>query len=658
MKTRISFFKKGALLAIAMFLVVGIAAIVPFLIQSAESAGERTKYSDEWTKIQWAVSGIKNKHISKGVNSDFYNPYGNSTIATISYGDFHVSVNVSERKTMLDRNSCFSVIPSVYRGASQPYADGGYDLSDYAVTSNSAPGVAAGANHSFAWKKDGTLYSWGYNNMGQLGLGNTTGFSSPQIVKQGDLKAPESINYFNQGWLVAGGSEVSAAVSYSGVLYGWGKSGEVPNLFTITPIENNTPAYLGFANEVLDMAAGNGFLALLAKDGKIYRRSFNDSLGQTGEKFSMVPGISGVKGIAGGTNHILAITSNGDLWGYGSNAAYQLGRSDTSINSAVKINDSEVGLVSQVQLENSNKRTPSVDSKFYISSAYNLATFTVTANAAPRDDPIPPYFTLGEYYKDYIFLDSDNNANDKLLFVNTSTNLGGGKYLWEYAQDTSVEAGTYTVRLYTERTRMLKIFGVEFKDVDNKSINPSWYKNNTGGSSDFGKGVYSFYGSLASITGFIGVAAGGDFSLALKKDDDKTVLYSWGTNTYGQLGLGNYDTAQTMAKVPDFPPNSEKLRSVSAGAVHALVLTESGKVYAWGRNNYGQLGIGNTTNKNVPTLITALNGKKIISIAAGDNHSLAMDDAFNVYSWGRNNYGQLGLGNITNRNTPIPVSGF
>ena len=651
MKTRISFFKKGALLAIAMFLVVGIAAIVPFLIQSAESAGERTKYSDEWTKIQWAVSGIKNKHISKGVNSDFYNPYGNSTIATISYGDFHVSVNVSERKTMLDRNSCFSVIPSVYRGASQPYADGGYDLSDYAVTSNSAPGVAAGANHSFAWKKDGTLYSWGYNNMRQLGLGNTTtNYSSPQKVKQGDLKAPESVNYFNQGWLVAGGSEVSAAVSYSGDLYGWGKSGQVSSLLMTRTIENNTPAYLGFANEVLDMAAGNGFLALLAKDGKIYRRSFNDSLGQTGENFSAVPDISEVKGIAGGTNHILAITSNGDLWGYGSNAAYQLGRNDTSIDYPVKINDSEVGLVSQVLLENSNKRTPSVDSKFYISSAYNLATFTVVANKEPDDNTF--VWKKFAFYKDYIFLDSDNDANDRSLFVNTSTNLGGSKYLWESTQDTRVEAGTYTVKLMTEKTPL-------FGEKSTESINPSWYKNNTGGSSDFGKGVYSFHGSLASITDFIGVAAGGDFSLALKKDDDKTVLYSWGTNTYGQLGLGNYDTAQTMAQVPDFLPNSEKLRSVSAGGAHALALTESGKIYAWGRNNYGQLGIGNTTNKNVPTLVSgALNGKKIISIAAGDNHSLAMDDAFIVYSWGLNSSGQLGLGNTTNRNTPIPVSGL
>ena len=243
------------------------------------------------------------------------------------------------------------------------------------------------------------------------------------------------------------------------------------------------------------------------------------------------------------------------------------------------------------------------------------------------------------------------------MFTTTSTNLGGSKYLWEYAQDTRVEAGTYTVRLYTERTKMAKILSLEYKKVFNESINPRWYKNNTGGSSDFGKGVYSFHGSVAVPTGFIGVAAGGDFSLALEeKEDGKTFMYAWGTNTCGQLGLGNNITAQNMTQVPNFLPTNEKLRSVSAGAAHALALTESGEVYAWGRNNYGQLGIGNKTDRDVPTLVSgAWNGNKIISIAAGDNHSLAMDDAFNVYSWGLNSSGQLGLGHTTNINTPIPV---
>ncbi|MGI6446610.1 MAG: RCC1 domain-containing protein [Candidatus Ozemobacteraceae bacterium] len=196
------------------------------------------------------------------------------------------------------------------------------------------------------------------------------------------------------------------------------------------------------------------------------------------------------------------------------------------------------------------------------------------------------------------------------MFTTTSTNLGGSKYLWEYAQDTRVEAGTYTVRLYTERTKMAKILSLEYKKVFNESINGRWYKNNTGGSSDRNKGVYSFHGSVADVpTGFIGVAAGGNFSLALeKKNDGTTAMYAWGTNTYGQLGLGNKNTAQNMTQVPNFPPTNEKLRSVSAGAsaTHALALTESGKVYAWGRNHYGQLGLGDRTERYTPASVSSL----------------------------------------------------
>ncbi|NLV95017.1 MAG: hypothetical protein GX031_10815, partial [Candidatus Riflebacteria bacterium] len=80
-------------------------------------------------------------------------------------------------------------------------------------------------------------------------------------------------------------------------------------------------------------------------------------------------------------------------------------------------------------------------------------------------------------------------------------------------------------------------------------------------------------------------------------------MYAWGTNDYGQLGLGNNKTAKNMTQVPNFPPNNEKLRSVSAGAAHALALTERGEVYAWGLNSSGQLGLGHTTNINTPTLV-------------------------------------------------------
>ena len=80
---------------------------------------------------------------------------------------------------------------------------------------------------------------------------------------------------------------------------------------------------------------------------------------------------------------------------------------------------------------------------------------------------------------------------------------------------------------------------------------------------------------------------------------------------------------------------------ISVGESHTLALTSGGEVYAWGRNNYGQLGVEDLNYSYVPTKIEGLSNIK--SIAAGYDHSLALSDTGDtVYAWGRNDYGQLG----------------
>ena len=66
--------------------------------------------------------------------------------------------------------------------------------------------------------------------------------------------------------------------------------------------------------------------------------------------------------------------------------------------------------------------------------------------------------------------------------------------------------------------------------------------------------------------------------------------------------------------------------------------------YAWGLNNYGQLGIGGVENTTCPTEIVELRAKNIIEIVGGEHHSLALTDEGEVISWGRNDDGQLGHG--------------
>ena len=94
--------------------------------------------------------------------------------------------------------------------------------------------------------------------------------------------------------------------------------------------------------------------------------------------------------------------------------------------------------------------------------------------------------------------------------------------------------------------------------------------------------------------------------------------------------------------------------TVAAGYNHTIGIKTDGTLWAWGRNDYGQLGDGTNTNKNVPTQIGTDTNWKLI--AAGDNHTMAIKDNGTLWAWGRNNYGQLGDGTTVNKNTPFLVT--
>jgi alpha-tubulin suppressor-like RCC1 family protein len=89
-----------------------------------------------------------------------------------------------------------------------------------------------------------------------------------------------------------------------------------------------------------------------------------------------------------------------------------------------------------------------------------------------------------------------------------------------------------------------------------------------------------------------------------------------------------------------------------------LILTNIGKVYSFGYNGYGNLGLGDTANRNIPNLIHFEFDGMPVDIRAGDHHSIIFTDTNKVYSFGRNDDGQLGLGDTVNRNIPTLIEDF
>ena len=153
----------------------------------------------------------------------------------------------------------------------------------------------------------------------------------------------------------------------------------------------------------------------------------------------------------------------------------------------------------------------------------------------------------------------------------------------------------------------------------------------------------------------VAIAAGDHHTLAVNENGQ---VWAWGKNGYGQLG-SNVGTGIPLSTVnPTLVPTVANIVAVAAGGEHSVALKIDGTVWAWGRNTYGQLGNGETTDINyTPVRVPSLTA--ISEIVAGENHTLALkQDRTTVYAWGSNSYGQLGDGGREKKLTPIQIEGL
>lgn len=146
-----------------------------------------------------------------------------------------------------------------------------------------------------------------------------------------------------------------------------------------------------------------------------------------------------------------------------------------------------------------------------------------------------------------------------------------------------------------------------------------------------------------------GSTAGG-FTLVLRSTG---TIASWGFNTNGQRGDGTTsDPTDSIGAVT--LPTGRRATAIAAGGSHALVLLDNGDVLAWGLNEAGQLGLGDTLPRALPTRVTL--PRKAVAIAAGRFFSLALLDDGRVMSWGANSIGQLGDGSREVQTSPVFVA--
>jgi alpha-tubulin suppressor-like RCC1 family protein len=137
------------------------------------------------------------------------------------------------------------------------------------------------------------------------------------------------------------------------------------------------------------------------------------------------------------------------------------------------------------------------------------------------------------------------------------------------------------------------------------------------------------------------VACGRDYTLALTREG---ALYAWGANDYGQLGLNLSVKYQRSPLLVGGALAGRRVVAVAAGDFHVAALTEGGEVFTWGLGKEGQLGHGNRDALAVPRRVEALEGAGVTAVACGGGHTAALDGARQLWLFGRGRSGQLGRG--------------
>ncbi|WP_158617609.1 MopE-related protein [Corallococcus sp. CA049B] len=158
---------------------------------------------------------------------------------------------------------------------------------------------------------------------------------------------------------------------------------------------------------------------------------------------------------------------------------------------------------------------------------------------------------------------------------------------------------------------------------------------------------------VAALSNVQAIAANGNFSLALGADGR---LWAWGQNASGQVGTGSASAAVATPVVVQGLPT---VRAIAAGVNHSLALDVYGKVWGWGLNSSAQVGNG-ATSAAVLTPVQVAGLPLAKAVAAGAGHSLIVDEQFgNVWAWGQNTFGQVGTGSTSTTPvvTPVPVNG-
>lgn len=542
--------------------------------------------------------------------------------------------------------------------------------------------MTTGYRHVLAETTEGELIAWGYNRNGQLGDGSSSDSAVPVLVSTPWAASGATVVQ------LAAGAYHTMVVLGDGTAYSWGSSasGALGRSGPATLPGQVDPSGALAGKKIIKADSGYSFSVVLADDGRLYGWGANDGrqIGEVTSGSTSLPvaiNMTGMRGLAVADfvcsrNHTAILAQNGVLFGLGSSFnfwphadGYIRTTPETStmfelMACGERLGRSFNGLVrSRAQLTMLGLMTDGTVLAWGTNSTGQAGTGQEFFRADPRHlmpvnpEEVTPLLAASAYGAVMLAMQPPQwgNVSDEWDQELKSFGEVGGSYPFSFATFRYDFQVSTIPKSYTQVDAEL--------DFDQIVAGNGFFLFKTLSGEVYGCGD-DFYDQLLRLgntssglkrlsdveplatTQVEQIAAGQFHAMALGANGR---LYAWGRNSNGQIGNG--DTGSSVL-VPFWVNQTgvlagQEIVSIAAGGDYSLVLTGDGRLYGWGANGSGQLGDGTSTDKNVPvahSMSGALQGKKVIKIAGGLNHVIALTEDGLLVGWGSNKRGQLGSG--------------
>ena len=589
------------------------------------------------------------------------------------------------------------------------------------------PQIKSGDSFSIALKSNGKVYAWGNNQYGQLGLGDNNNYDEPKEMASLEETIVE----------ISAGTNHVLALTENGTIYGWGLNdhGQVGNGTNANQLEQATVIniYGNELNKIIRVEAHGDNSFAINEDGKVYAwgkdfgkravelQDVENAIDVSTSNYVKADGtvynmdtleklaiVGTVRTMDEGADHSVFLTTEGMAYAIGDNSFGQLGNSTnlSSPNGVQAIRKNEQDIFEGITAIEAGDR-------YTILLKNDGTVYTCGANENGR-------LGISEEILDIATPEKNNNISDVML-ISAGTNhavvakTNGETYSWGKGTSgelgnrkiknsyTPVMVGPYIIRTdkrnitlgktnttevkgYVDYFNILKEDIIDIGGISKNTQVARITKLNNEDSSlteeEILKGYKAFRiegvkegttnvvltenktnsnGILqievlpeAGISISPQVESNASFTVTLKTNG---TVWSYGQNTYGELGTGEL-TASDEPKQVIFNNGSEEpviIKQIAVGEYHVAALDTEGNVWTWGRNNYYQLGNSNTTSSSTPVKVEGI--PVVTRITAGNNSVMAVTEDNKLVAWGQNAYGELGTGEYSNKITPTVIEG-